>query len=762
MSNLNNRQNITERQVKVFKTVMAAVTFEPQKFFALVCQTLAQELGVPRACFARLSENNNELQFFVNYTEQTRPFLGMRISLERNIEVAKALQERRVITVLDAAKEVPIGKLRDAFRYLGVRSALVVPIQTEQYMLGIFALDTPIERVFTPEEIEFVQSIANLAVPPMASARLIVQLQHELELKKRKTQRLSLSDFEAQSILGALPDTVYRLNDKAQILDVRAPNADASWMVDKFIHDIYPQAVADLIEKAVQKVQTKVQHLEYSLPYPTGERNIEARLAPIRPEGAVLIERDITEAKRAERDLNRSRAQYRDLVNNVSGIVWEAELHEKDYAQFTFVSPQSQNIIGVPREELLGSAQKWLEYIHPADRKLVMKSFIRAAEDQSVLEVEYRFVKPDGQVRWVQDRATGFQETGRLPFVRGLIVDITERKRAQILERGRNRVLEGIARGLKIDEVLEMILEMLTEQFEGLGAQISLIEEGQLQYVACRDVGNDLLECLDAAGGDPCSVAIKTREPQYIENLGADERWSLEYRAALIQAGYKRCAAHPIVTSTGMTFGTITSYTRVEHWGEELSKQQKAAADLAAIALERHNLIQKLEYQAMHDPLTGLPNRSLYHDRLEQAVARANRNGTLVSVLFIDLNGFKAINDTLGHTIGDSLLRDVGLRLSSYIRASDTVARLGGDEFCLILPDLIDTKSSERLRQEITQNLNIQFDTDQTIINVTASVGLAIYPRDGADADALYSHADTLMYHDKIGRKTKKTKPGKT
>jgi diguanylate cyclase (GGDEF)-like protein len=280
--------------------------------------------------------------------------------------------------------------------------------------------------------------------------------------------------------------------------------------------------------------------------------------------------------------------------------------------------------------------------------------------------------------------------------------------------------------------------------------------------VACRDITDDLLECLDAAGGDPCSVAVRTGEAQYIENLGTDERWSLEYRAALIQAGYKHCAALPIITSSGVILGTITSYTRNEHWGEDLRTQQKAAADLAAIGVERHSLIQKLEYQALHDTLTGLPNRALYHDRLTHAIARSNRNGSLIGVLFIDLNGFKAVNDSLGHAVGDQLLRDIGVQLQSFVRASDTVARLGGDEFCLVLPDLSDTTSSENLRQEIAQNLKMTLGTGKTSLTVSASVGLAIYPRDGADADALYKHADSLMYRDKIGRKNRKIKGTKS
>jgi diguanylate cyclase (GGDEF)-like protein/PAS domain S-box-containing protein len=437
-------------------------------------------------------------------------------------------------------------------------------------------------------------------------------------------------------------------------------------------------------------------------------------------------------------------------------------LYSADVAQFTFISPQCQTILGVASDQLLGSTRSMLALVHPEDHRLVIKGFVKAAEQLTVVEVEYRIIRPDGEVRWVQDRAVGFIEPNRPKLVRGLIVDVTDRKRAQILDRGRNRALEGIARGVEIGTVLEMILEMLIEQFPGLGVQISLLEEGHLSYVATREVLSDLLECLDAAGGDPCSVAVRTGEAQFIENLGTDDRWSLEYRAALIQAGYKHCAALPIVTSSGVILGTITSYTRVEHWGQDLRTQQKAAADLAAIAIERHSLIQKLEYQALHDPLTGLPNRALYHDRLHQAVTRADRNGSLVGVLFIDLNGFKAVNDGLGHAVGDQLLCDIGIQLQSFVRASDTVARLGGDEFCLILPDLTDIAPSENLRQEITQNLKINLGLGQETLTVSASVGLAIYPRDGADADALYKHADSLMYRDKIKRRSKLSKNSKS
>lgn len=745
-----------ERQLSVFKSVTLALTLEPNEFLTVVCKLLAQALEVPQADFAQFSSDQGEFVIVAEFRSDSVSTLGRRMALD---DLGKLLiRDKKSLAIFDTSQQP--NQLQGIFEQHSIKSKLIVPLVSGDTVLGRLALDSFESRLFHTQEIEFVEMIASLAAPFMAKTRLIESLNTELKQGKRIEQRRSLSEAGAKAILDVLPDTVYRLDARGWILDVRSPGADASWMIDKHLRDVYPKAIVKVIEQALKHLQErgKVEQLEYTLPYPTGERNLEARLAPIWSGGAILIERDMTDAKQAERDLNKSRAQYRDLVENVSGIVWEAELYSANIAEFTFISPQSQVIAGIPPEQLLGSTRTWLEMVHPEDRRTVVSAFLKAAEQLTVVEGEYRIIKPDGQVRWVQDRAIGFIEPNRPRLIRGLIVDITERKRAQILERGRNRVLESIAKGLAIEAVLEMILEMLIEQFPGLGVQISLLEEGHLNYVAHQNVTEDLLECLDAAGGDPCSVAVRTGEAQFIENLGTDERWSLEYRAALIQAGYKHCTALPIITSSGVILGTITSYTRNEHWGEDLRTQQKAAADLTAIGVERHSLIQKLEYQALHDPLTGLPNRALYHDRLNQAIARADRNGSLIGVLFIDLNGFKAVNDSLGHAVGDQLLCDIGLRLQAFIRASDTVARLGGDEFCIILPDLSDTTSSEQLRLEIAQNLTISLGTGKTSLTVSASLGLAMYPRDGADADALYKHADSLMYRDKVGRKSKKSK----
>ena len=155
---------------------------------------------------------------------------------------------------------------------------------------------------------------------------------------------------------------------------------------------------------------------------------------------------------------------------------------------------------------------------------------------------------------------------------------------------------------------------------------------------------------------------------------------------------------------------------------------------------------EQLLHQAQHDVLTGLPNRALFMSRLEQAVAQAERDGNLVAVCFVDLNGFKQINDTLGHAAGDDLLRQVAARLKHRCRSSDTLARMGGDEFTLIATGLQDAQGARHIAGSLLDTLNFPFLLDGQEVSVSASMGLSLYPRDAQGADGLLCVADTAMY----------------
>lgn len=219
--------------------------------------------------------------------------------------------------------------------------------------------------------------------------------------------------------------------------------------------------------------------------------------------------------------------------------------------------------------------------------------------------------------------------------------------------------------------------------------------------------------------------------------------------------------AHPGV------LGAIEKSERIE------DKIQDAAEDLSVVnrALQeevkiRHQLEDELHttkeqaeaarHAAFHDPLTSLPNRALFNDRLEHGLAQARRHGWMLAVMFIDLDGFKRINDTHGHAAGDQLLQAIATRLKQSIRTDDTVSRHGGDEFLYLLLELKDEADAHRVAEKMIRAISqpCELSVDGMVINLAVhpSIGIAIFPRDGTSAEALIKHADSAMYRVKMQR----------
>ncbi|MCL6635389.1 MAG: EAL domain-containing protein [Peptococcaceae bacterium] len=161
---------------------------------------------------------------------------------------------------------------------------------------------------------------------------------------------------------------------------------------------------------------------------------------------------------------------------------------------------------------------------------------------------------------------------------------------------------------------------------------------------------------------------------------------------------------------------------------------------------ERKRYEETIRHQAFHDALTGLPNRMLFKDRLTLAIAHAKRNKQILAVLFLDLDRFKLINDTLGHALGDQLLQMTAQRLMETVREDDTVARLGGDEFTLLLPGINKAENAAKVAQKVIEAIRNPFTIGQHELYITTSVGVALYPSDGEDAETLLKNADAAMY----------------
>ncbi|MGK7922695.1 MAG: CHASE2 domain-containing protein [Trichodesmium sp.] len=199
--------------------------------------------------------------------------------------------------------------------------------------------------------------------------------------------------------------------------------------------------------------------------------------------------------------------------------------------------------------------------------------------------------------------------------------------------------------------------------------------------------------------------------------------------------------------------GVIRDITERKKMEENL---KETAARLEIDNAKLKLLGDSLHHQANHDPLTGLPNRKQFYERLTQAIEWANLNEKMVGLLFLDLNGFKFINDTMGHSIGDLLLKEVAKRLQGCLRGSDIVSRLGGDEFTVILPGIPGKLGASKVADKIRNTINQPFNLEGHSVSVGTSIGISLYPLDCQDIEQLINHADIAMYEEKKQHKKKK------
>jgi len=229
--------------------------------------------------------------------------------------------------------------------------------------------------------------------------------------------------------------------------------------------------------------------------------------------------------------------------------------------------------------------------------------------------------------------------------------------------------------------------------------------------------------------------------------LGCQEEAALsDYLSSALHQGERRCSVVPSRRKDGTPFWNEFTITVVRNAEESVSHYVGVLSDVTG----RIEYEEQLAHQATHDDLTGLPNRSLLMDRIEQAIANAHRYGHSAAVLLVDLDHFKYINDSLGHAAGDQVVQEVAKRLSSCAREGDTVARMGGDEFVLVLNHVEDEQDVARVLERIVDSNSEPMLIEGRKLHVTSSLGVSLFPKDGDNAENLLRYADTAMYHAKV------------
>ena len=247
-----------------------------------------------------------------------------------------------------------------------------------------------------------------------------------------------------------------------------------------------------------------------------------------------------------------------------------------------------------------------------------------------------------------------------------------------------------------------------------------------------------------------CGTAIWRNATVMVDDIATDPLWS-DYKDLVLPLGYRACWSSPIRNSQGKPVGTFAFYYRAPRTPTSLAFHQQladACTHLCALALEREHARVRIRQLAFYDGLTGLPNRSLLQAKADQAMASAARNDEQLAVLFIDLDRFKQVNDSLGHTAGDDLLCIVAKRLQQVLRSSDIAGRLSGDEFVAVLPQCDADQVAgtiERLQELLSQPMTVA----DTALGISASIGIAMFPADGRDMETLLQRADMAMYQAK-------------
>jgi diguanylate cyclase (GGDEF)-like protein len=335
-----------------------------------------------------------------------------------------------------------------------------------------------------------------------------------------------------------------------------------------------------------------------------------------------------------------------------------------------------------------------------------------------------------------------------------LAIEQTERKRAEALIRGQRDVLEMIANGASLPHTLKALIGSIEQQDSQILCAIYLLDADgvHLRSAAASRLPESYCDAIDGLAIGPaaasCGTAAYAKQTVIVRDIQADPLWA-SYRGIAKDHGLGACWSTPIFDSRQRVVGTFAVYYREPRSpSSDHRRLVEMATHTAAIAIERARAGQRIEHLAYYDALTELPNRSLFHDRVSQVLARAERDGKEMAILFIDLDRFKTINDSLGHHIGDRLLQAVAQRMSGCLREVDTISRLGGDEFVVLLPEA-GAQGAAHVAQNILERAVGPYDIDGHHLSISSSIGISLYPHDGTDVETLIKNADTAMYHAK-------------
>ena len=468
--------------------------------------------------------------------------------------------------------------------------------------------------------------------------------------------------------------------------------------------------------------------------------------------GRVWSFRDVTEHRRTLEQLRESEERFRLIAENVGDLVALVDTRGRRI----YNSPSYRTLFS--HDEIKPDSDSFRE-IHPEDRERVKAVFHETVKTGIGRRIEFRFQLKGGGTRHVESEGRVIRDArGKVTKVVVVERDISERKRAEQREKMEHAVTRVLAESETLSEAIPRIVQTICETLNwDCGARWSMDERKKL--ITCVETWSVPSKAVTQFISEVRKLSFQPTKrglvrhvwvsgaPHWIPDASREEGFERAQLAA--QAGLHGAFAFPILAGN-VTLGVLEFFSsEIRSPDPSLLQMVRVIGSQIGQFMARKQAEENLLYVATHDTLTGLPNRYMFNQRFAHALQNAQRYRKSMALLFLDLDRFKFINDTLGHPYGDRLLQEVAGRLRLCLRESDTIARFGGDEFVALIEEFAAPGDIVSVAQKILHALRWPFMLEGETSHMSASIGISLYPNDGEDLAALLKNADIAIYRAK-------------
>lgn len=435
-----------------------------------------------------------------------------------------------------------------------------------------------------------------------------------------------------------------------------------------------------------------------------------------------------------------SLSKYMDLLLDAICVV-------NKEGQFVYVSAACERIFGYTPAEMVG--RPMISLVFPEDRERTLQAADRIIAGEAQPHFENRYVRKDGRIVHIMWSAR-WSDTcqARIAVAR----DVTDIRHGEQVQATLYAISEAVHEAGDLATLYQRIHRSIATLLPATHFYIALYDEvsGEIRYPYHVDEYEPSPASHHIDSNAPGARVIRHGQP-LLMNAEDDADMPAASGAAAANGHRLRSWLGVPLSSRNGTTGALIVQSYADHcrYTDKERELLQFVSRQIADAIERKQMMARLQHIALHDQLTGLPNRALFHDRMQQALARAHRHHGQLALLYLDLNRFKDVNDTLGHAAGDLLLELVGRRLGQCVRECDTLARLGGDEFVILLESIALPEQAAMVAEKIRHVFDTPFDLDGRRVSMSPSIGIAHYPLDGHDEQQLLRHADNAMYRAK-------------